>query len=157
MDDKKNWIETHTQLQQSMKKEIEAMREILANMHQEELSLLLNDRKTWTQVMEQRAGLITLLSDLRDLRLRATEKLEELAFPQGKPQEVVLEQLLPPEDENSCETLFLRDQMMALIDRMNLQSNRNELLANLSESHQRQIQPKPKKGKISIATLPPKE
>jgi len=163
MDHKQIWAETHTQLQQSMKKEIEAMREILANMHQEELSLLLNDRKTWAQVMEERAALIARLSDLRDSRLLATEKLESLTFPQGKPEEVPLEQLLPPEDENSCETLFLRDQMVALIDRMNLQSNRNELLSNLSESHQRhpqpemQAAPKAKKSKISIATLPPKE
>lgn len=163
MDHKQVWTETHTQLQQSMKKEIEAMREILANMHQEELSLLLNDRKTWAQVMEERAALIARLSNLRNSRLQATEKLEELAFPQGKPVEILLEQILPPEDATTCETLFLRDQMMALVDRMNLQSNRNELLSNLPENQQHpsqaEVQPtsKPKKGKISIATLPPKE
>ena len=35
----KEWDETHSQLRESMQKEISAMREILANMHEEELFL----------------------------------------------------------------------------------------------------------------------
>ena len=162
MDRQDIWKETHDQLQQSMKKEIETMREILANMHQEELSLISKDKTAWAHVMEERSKLIAQLSDLRDSRLQATQKLQSLAFPQGIPDEIPLDQLLPAEDAASCETLFLRDQMMALVERMNLQNNRNELLGNISErreSSQPALQPVPKKkkNKISIATLPPKE
>lgn len=163
MDHKQTWIETHHQLQQSMKKEIEAMREILANMHREEQSLVFNDKKTWDLLMQERADLILRLSDLRDLRLQATQKLELLAFPNEKPEKISLEKILPLEDENSCETLFLRDQLIALVDRMNLQSARNEILLKLSEQEERYPQtqmealPQGKRKKISIATLPPKD
>lgn len=159
MDQQEAWKETHAELQQSMKQEIETMREILANMHQEELSLMSKDKTAWAHIMEERSKLIARLSDLRDLRLQATLKLQSLAFPQGGTDEIPLEKLLPAEEASSCETLFLRDQMMALLDRLNLQSNRNELLNNISERQEPALapQPKKKKSKISVATLPPKE
>ena len=162
MDQQEIWKETHTVLQQSMKKEIETMREILANMHQEEASLISRDKTAWAQVMDERSKLLARLGDLRDTRLQATQKLQTLACPHGTSEEIPLENLLPMDDESSCETLFLRDQMMALLDRMNLQNNRNDLLSRISErpeSLQPQLQPQPKKrkNKISVATLPPKE
>jgi hypothetical protein len=162
MNEQEVWRQTHAELQQSMKKEIETMREILANLHQEELSLMSKDKIAWAHVIEERAKLLSQLSDLRDSRLQTTLKLQSLAFPQGSPGDVPLEQLLPAEDASSCETLSLRDQMVALLDRLNLQSNRNELLSTISERHEQapvlqQEQPKKKKSKISVATLPPKE
>ena len=152
------WTEMHEKLQQSMKKEIETMREVLANMHQEEQSLLINDKSSWSRVMEERSALILRLSDLREERLHTTEKLQLMAFPQGVPEDVPLEDLFPPQDLLSCETLTLRDQLMALVERLNLQSGRNEILFNLSQHPMREEpQVQPHKPKISIATLPPKE
>src|SRR4051812_35311550 len=94
------WKESHLALQETMKREIEAMREILSNLHREELLLASNDKEGSNQLMQERLKLLDHLGYLREARLQAMEKLEQLADSNGK-----LEQLLPPEDENSCETL----------------------------------------------------
>lgn len=151
------WNEMHEKLQQSMKKEIETMREILSNMHQEETLLQSKDKNSWNKIMEERATLILRLSNLREERLQAAEKLETLS---GSPDDTPLEELLSPQDEKGCETLSLRDQMVALVERLNLQSNRIEMLSKSSQEPKAQLEPeaaKPLKRKISIATLPPKE
>lgn len=148
------WTELHTQLQSLMKKEIDMMRELLGNLHQEEMFIIRKDKTCWNQLMEERAHLISELSDLRQNRILTTENLESAAF---NAHDAPLEDLLPPDNENSWELLALRDQMLSLLDRMNLQCSRNEMLAQL-EKHQSALQPLPeKKAKISIATLPPED
>jgi len=122
-----SWIEAHEQLKISMQKEISIMREILANMHQEELSLLLNDRGSWTQVLQDRFPMIERLSDLRKQRMDATQKIEAIAKLDSITTPT-LEQILPTEDESSCEILSLRDQLMALVEKINFQNNRNTTL-----------------------------
>lgn len=156
------WNETHDQLKVAMQKEIGIMREILGNMHQEEMSLLINDRASWNHVMQERSHLIERLSYLRVERLEATKKIEEMISPNDKTKKITLEDMLPTEDENSCEILSLRDQLMALMERINFQSCHNEALYHQVEHHldlsyhpqYNQIQaasPKAKK-KSSIAT-----
>jgi hypothetical protein len=145
----KNWNEAHAQLQQSMKREIETMREILANMHEEEMSLIRKDKHSWSLVMQKRTQLLAQLNDVRKVRLEATQKLESIAGDS-------LEKSLPATDENSCETLFLRDQMLALIDRLNLQNSCNEALFYIFNANLQPV-PVPAKAKTSIATIPPKE
>ncbi len=146
------WTELHTQLQSLMKKEIDTMRELLGNLHQEEILILQKDMTYWNHLMEERAHLIGQLSDVRQNRISTTESLESMTTSQPN---VPLEELLPSDNENSWELLALRDQMFALLDRMNLQCSRNEMLTQLSR-HQPALQPLPeKKAKISIATLPP--
>lgn len=151
------WNENHEMLQQAMKKEIETMREILANMHQEKHSLLIKDKTLWQKVVEERAPLILRLSDLREARIKSTEKLEALAFPHTLNEEVPLEKLLPPQDDRTCDVLSMRDQMAALIERLNHQTMRNEVLYDLAQHTLEHPQPKKPKPKISIATLPPDE
>jgi hypothetical protein len=145
----KNWKEAHAGLQHNMQQEIETMREILANMHQEEVTLIQKDKHAWSQIMEERSHLLNQLNTIRKARLEATQKLESIA---GGP----LETALPFQDENSCETLFLHDQLLALIDRLNLQNSRNEALFHISNT-QPHLLPEPLKPKTSIATIPPKE
>ncbi len=146
------WTEHHTELQQLMKKEIDAMRALLGNLHQEEILILQKEMSYWNQLMEERGHLIQQLSHLRQNRISTTETLESLTHSQNN---VPLEQLLPSENENSWELLALRDQMFALLDRMNLQCSRNEMLTHLAKHHQSAPQPLPeRKAKISIATLP---
>lgn len=141
------WTKTHTELQALLKKEIEAMRQLLGNMHQEEVFIVQKDKTYLPQLMNERAKLIAQLTSLRLDRVAATERLESLENHTNSN----LEDLLPPNDENSCDILILRDQMLALLDRIHLQSSRNEML-----SHLEAYQPAPqKKGKISVATLPP--
>jgi hypothetical protein len=148
------WTDHHTQLQTLMKKEIDAMRELLGNLHQEEILIIQKDMAYWNQLMEERGHLIQQLSHLRQDRLYTTEILESMNHSHPN---VPLEQLLPPDNENSWELLALRDQIFALLDRMNLQCSRNEMLTKLAQ-HQAAPQYLPeKKAKISIATLPPED
>ena len=149
------WTELHTELQNLLKKEIDVMRELLGNLHQEEILIIQKEMSYWNQLMEERGRLIHKLSSLRETRLLTTETLESRShFGHSN---VSLEELLPPDNENSWELLALRDQMFALLDRMNLQCSRNEMLTQLAR-HQPtpQLQPE-KKAKISIATLPPED
>lgn len=146
------WTELHTQLQSLMKKEIDTMRELLGNLHQEEILILQKDMTYWNQLMEERAHLIGQLSDVRQNRISTTESLESMTT--SSQPNAPLEELLPSDNENSWELLALRDQMFALLDRMNLQCSRNEMLTQLAR-HQPALQPlSEKKAKISIATLP---
>jgi len=149
-----NWTEAHTKLQNLMKKEIDTMRELLGNLHQEEMLIIQKEMGYWNQLMEERSHLISQLSHLRQDRASITESLESMAHLHPN---VSLEELLPPDHENTWELLALRDQMFALLDRMNLQCSRNEMLTHLAQ-HQPTLQPLPeKKAKISIATLPPED
>ncbi len=152
------WTQHHTDLQNLMKKEIDTMRELLGNLHQEEMLIIQKEMAYWNQLMEERGHLIQQLSYLRQDRVATTGILE--AINHSHPN-VPLEELLPPDNENSYELLALRDQMFALLDRMNLQCSRNEMLTQLAH-HQAAPQHHPehlpeKKAKISIATLPPED
>lgn len=121
------WNETHTELKRSMQKEVTLMRDLLANLHQEELSLLMHDKTSWNQIMEERSKIVQKLGSWRELRMATMTKLMHL-FHERKKQEPPLEELLPPQDENTCEVLSLRDQIMALAEKMNSQNNRNQTL-----------------------------
>jgi hypothetical protein len=146
------WTETHTQLQQLMKRERDTMRELLSNFHQEEQLILRKDKTYWNNLMQERALLIGQLSELRQERFIKTETLESMeAVSHPNP---VFEELLPVNDENSWEILSLRDQILNLIDRMCLQSSRNDMLVKL-QVYESQLQPiQPSKKKITLATLP---
>jgi flagellar biosynthesis/type III secretory pathway chaperone len=148
------WTQYHTELQNLMKKEIDVMRELLGNLHQEEMLIIRKEMAYWNQLMEERGHLIQQLSHLRQNRIFTTETLESLNHSHAN---VPLEELLPPDNENSWELLALRDQIFALLDRMNLQCSRNEMLTQLAR-HEAVPQRLPeKKAKISIATLPPED
>jgi flagellar biosynthesis/type III secretory pathway chaperone len=150
------WTQHHTDLQILLKKEIDTMRELLGNLHQEEMLIIQKEMAYWNQLMEERGHLIQQLSHLRQDRMYTTEILESMNHSHPN---VPLEELVPPDHENSWELLALRDQILALLDRMNLQCSRNEMLTQLAHHQaapQQQHQPE-KKAKISIATLPPED
>ena len=148
------WTEHHTDLQNLLKKEIDTMRELLGNLHQEEMLIIQKEMAYWNQLMEERGHLIQILSHLRQDRIYTTEILESMNHSHAN---VPLEELVPPDNANSSELLGMRDQILALLDRMNLQCSRNEMLTQLAH-HQTSPQHQPeKKAKISIATLPPED
>lgn len=160
MEKDSQWTDAHDKLKICMQKEVSMMREILANMHREEHSLLMSDRNFWTQVMQERSELIERLCYLRVERLDLTKSIEKMVCLSDKTTHATLEQILPTEDENSCEILSLRDQMLALMERMNFQNCRNEILFEQFEhgiEHPFYYQPIPAeiqkpKRKASIAT-----
>lgn len=137
------WKTIQEALQTSMKQEIGAMREMLANMQQEELSLLAQDRKAWTRVMMDRVILLSRLSELRLCRLQATRELEHIAQSQ----------------EIDCEILSMRDQLSCLIEKMNEQQHRIQHLeehgAPKTSYYSPQPKPQEKKKKPgAVATYP---
>ena len=141
-----------------MQKEVNLMRDLLANMHQEELSLLMHDRPSWNKLMEERAKIVEHLGSWRSLRIAATEKLTT-HFGQEK-KVPSLEELLPATLQSSCEILSLRDQLMALTERTNSQNCRNQTLYNQVEPHfdtpvekvRRASTPTPKTRRVSVIT-----
>ncbi len=159
---KQAWNEAQDKLKVSLQKEIHIMREILANMHQEELSLMLHDKSGWNRVMEERALMVKRLGGLRTDRMQATLALQSLAGSDKKKEEPKLEQLLAQDEASCCEILSLRDQLTALTERMNSQNTRNQ---NLYHQVQYRLGPPPAphpqrvpqaaKRKISVTTLKP--
>ncbi len=97
--------------QESIQKEITLLRELLGNYLQEEMSLLHQDKASWVQLMQDRFSLIEGIKQIRRARL---------------PEEV-------PAAELSCDTLFLTDQLLALLQKIHHQTNHNE---NISSNHQ---------------------
>ena len=121
-DNAEEWTALHVQLQQTLQKEVSMMRELLANMHQEELSLLLNDQGSLSQLLHDRTQLIDHLSTLRTTRLETAERIEKMTGDKTP------EQMFPIEEESSMEILSLRDQLMALTEQMNRQKSQNQYL-----------------------------
>jgi flagellar FlgN protein len=158
------WKEARDELKMIMKKEVSMMREILANMHQEELTLLLGDQGGWNTVVEQRSELIERLGNLRQARMQTTQKLEELVPASKKEKKEPLEQLLALDDEAYSEILLLRDQISALLERINFQNARNQTLflqfehqlaLNSRHSYNPIMEILPAKKKISTTTCEP--
>lgn len=161
MDSVKNekWKVFHERLQASMKQEIGAMREMLANMRQEEASLLAGDKTAWNNIMIARSSLLARLYELRSQRFQATELLESMA----KDTEISFEYLLCLDDEDGCEILSMREQLTALVEKMNQQNIRNCSLegrecslAKEKLSYPQAAVESVKKGKTTIATYPDK-
>ncbi len=119
-----SWNQIQEQLKLAMQKEVNLMRELLANMHQEEMSLLMNDAPNWQKVMEERSEMILRLSHLRKQRDQMAIQFQELSKYKSKK----LFEILKAGDELSGEILSLLDQILALTERTNLQNCRNDFL-----------------------------
>lgn len=157
---KQKWEKAHRSLNTALKKEIHLMREILANLHQEELSLLENDSKRWDHIMDERSQMVMQLKTLRSKRVDITTTLEKLAIQLEK------KELFPLSEESSCELLTKLDQMIALMERINLQNCRNDALFDQSRSKKNLPlyclyphplhQPQRIRRKTAVATYPDK-
>lgn len=119
-----SWNQIQEQLKLAMQKEVNLMRELLANLHQEELSLLMNDASGWQKVMNERSEMILRMSHLRKQRDQIALQFKENAKHKSKK----LFEILKAGDEVSGEILSLLDQILALTERTNLQNCRNDFL-----------------------------
>ena len=148
------WHTLHGTLRDDLQKEIHLTRELLSNMHQEEVSMMLHDGGSLNQIMQQRAHLLERLSLIRLHRSETTEQIIKIVGKSHK--QPTLEEILPLDEEIRTEILSLSDQLMALTERMNRQHHQNLHLAEHGD-HVRypQLQPaadaRPKK-KASVAT-----
>jgi hypothetical protein len=148
-----NWQSLHVSLKDDLQKEIYLTRELLSNMHQEEVSLMLHDNGGLEQILQQRSQMLEKLSSLRLHRQETTQKIEKIVSAHHAPS---LDDVLPPHEEISTEILSLSDQLMALTERMNRQQSQNQRLAEHPD-HNRYppLQPSPQtrpKRKASVAT-----
>lgn len=130
---KEKWEQAHFELDTSLEKEIHLMREILANLHQEELALLENNFKCFKKIMDERSNFVVKLGKQRKKRIDSTVHLTKVAVKQKR-----LE-ILPLEEASSCNVITKLDQLIALSERINLQNCRNDAL--FGEAKHKQTHP----------------
>jgi len=130
---KKKWENAHLNLNANLEKEIHLMREILASLHQEELSLLESDFQRFSEIMKERSDYILQLKDQRQERMDSTILLTKIAVEQKRMD------ILPPEEASSCDVLNKLDQLIALCERINLQNCRNDAL--FDQARHKQVLP----------------
>ena len=155
--------DAQAKLKSCLKQEVHMMREILANMHQEELSLLMHDHTAWLKIMEARSDMVVMLKNLRHERGHVTNHLQMLI---GKSEKIELkmDELIPLDDELRSELQSLLDQILALTERINLQNCRNDHLFHQPRNESglplhcsypmREAQKRMAKKKASPTTLP---
>ena len=68
----------HDELRENLKKEVYLTRELLSNIHQEEISLMLHDQGSVNHILQQRSSLLERLASLRSCRLQTTHKIADL-------------------------------------------------------------------------------
>lgn len=137
-------------LKNFLQKEIYMMRELLANMYKEELSIQCQDKGGWEQVMLERAHMLARLGTIRQERLSATAEFE-------KKKEIT--------ELDTIELFSLRDQLFALAERMNFIQSRNTYLSEHLPFKEGGVSHYPRslphmerpKRKSSVATYPPKK
>ncbi len=147
------WDALHEQLKGTLQKEVNIMRELLANLHQEELSRVFRDEGSLNQVLQQRSQIVDRLSSLRISRIKTTEMIEQIVA--TKEEHPSVDQILPPQEEMSTEILSLRDQLMALTEQLNRQQSYNQYIIEHPEqlrSHQQQLEAARPKKKAIVAT-----
>ena len=150
-----DWYMLHDTLRDGLEKEIRLTRELLSNLHQEEVSLMLHDTGSLNQVLQMRYPMLESLSSLRLHRRRTTEEIEKIVAMNNK--QPSLEEVLPPNELITTEILSLTDQLMALNERLNRQHIHNQRL-NENADHlsyprlQLEPQSRPKK-KASVTTM----
>lgn len=148
-----NWNLLHLKLKSNMQQELSITRDLLGNMHQEELSLIIQDQPSWNRVMIHRSQ---MLERLKTLRLQRLETTQEIVKTLGlKDANCDLEKLLPLNEEISYEIFNIRDQLIALTERMNHQQNLNHHLIENNHSMMSQAQRQPltqKNSKAGVTT-----
>lgn len=139
-------------IRDSLEHEIRLTRELLSNLHQEEISLMLQDKGNINQILEQRSVMLERLSSLRVQREQTTKKLVKIT---GHT-ETSLEKILPPFEEITAEILSLSDQLLALTQRLNRQHTQNQYLNEHPDryypSHMQIASETRAKRKASVAT-----
>lgn len=148
----KEWGPTHDQLRDSMQKEVAVLRELLANLFQEEIFLSQKDPKGIFLIQEDRAHLLKSLSALRKERLTLTKKIQTLLLKGRSGKKLDLEHLLPPGNENTSQVISLREQMRALFEKMHDQKERN-LFLHRQRAYPQECPCQQTKKKSAIATF----
>ena len=122
-----NYLQTQEDLKQAMQQEVDMMREILANLIEEENVLLLEDKLSWIHLMQERFCMIRQVKGFRENRNKATDELLILA------KESSLKKILEREEDLLLSIPLLLDQLMLLTDKINTQLKRNQVFSEMPQ------------------------
>lgn len=151
-----------------MTQEIAVLREILANLQTEQYSLLQNDEKGVKAAMDIRAPLLKTMHHWRVKMIKSIKHLAEiLRIDLKKSEDLTLQDwlslIVDIIGHDQCEILYLRDQILALVDRIDKINNRNHFLLELKhhEGYEPEeamyrmprLQPMPKPNKPRVTVL----
>lgn len=150
-----DWHQLHDELRDGLEQEVRLTRELLANLRQEEVSLMLHDTGTLNHILQMRSQMLEKLSSLRLQRMKTTESIEKIVASNHKAP--TIEEVLPPNEEISSEILSLSEQLMALTEKMHRQQTLNQHIEKHGDhapppSMQNSSQVQPKR-KASVATF----
>ncbi len=132
-----HWTTLHHKLQEELQREVYLMRELLSNMHQEEVSLMLHDSGSLHQILELRASLLEKLSTIRIHKLSTLKEIEYISSG-----------ITPP-----LEITSLGDQLSALSEKIHRQTTTNQRLNTYPEYYYKLAEPQRPKRKVAVATL----
>ena len=127
-----------------MQRETVVMREILSSMIEEHDALLINDTAKLKSIIHAREKLVSLAGQLRNSRITKVKELLQL-LGQEVPgnghlnDSVSLDILFNSKKFESCEILCLRDQILALAERMAVQNDRNNYLIKSKISYTKEL------------------
>jgi flagellar biosynthesis/type III secretory pathway chaperone len=136
--------ETEVALKDVMNREIRILRELLGSIYEEQQAHLTNNINGLKELQTQREQLLQKMANERETRLVLVSRLYELLTDgaQGSSsldEHECLDILTEHASSESCEILMLRDQMIALIDQMTEQGNRNNYLLEGKISHTKEL------------------
>jgi len=120
------------QLKEVMSREITLMRELLSNMNEEQQAILKNDPEALKAIMKNREPMIDALFECKKHRDKEVKVLSDSAHIatsiDGDLPPDAIKTILQGNDVLSCEILTLRDQILALVEQMQKQNERNNYL-----------------------------
>lgn len=115
-------------LRDALAREASVLRELLDNMHEEQEAILRGDAETLKLVMTHREPLMAALFECRTKRLRAIQNMPFARSLDGNLSDEMVETLATDGCPTSCEILSLRDEILAIIERVKMQNERNRYL-----------------------------
>ncbi len=151
MQEKQREKQSREALRISLEREVQLMREALGNLVREEKLCgqessegeLNSYQALWQALMDERKELAQQLTLARYDRQQRTEELESIAPAR----------MFPDEDPSSLAIHSLAKQALFLVERINLQKDKNRGLS----PPPRRAHPVPVKRTVKIATFPPEE
>jgi len=135
---KKKQQELQNQLHESMTHEVNILREILANMEEEQEAMFRNDPALAQVILERREKLVESMSTWRHQIFACVKKMAHLSKAPPPSDEVIMEKLADFVGYENYEILALRDQIIALAHRIDRQNDFNNLLIDIKSSTSRE-------------------
>lgn len=140
-------VDAQLNLKNFMRREITLIREMLSSMQREQDTLLLNNTLGLKSIMKEREELFEAMVHARNQRMQGVKNLAHLLLLDSADKDYdgqwekggYLDHLLLTSGSEGSELLWLRDQMLALIEKMNEKNSRNNYLIQNRIRYTRQL------------------